>query len=90
MHVPLTRYAQTSDRPVEVQWSIIIIDRFRLTFTLNVDVIKRRFISRDTLNWQLRNVHCKFSAFLTPGATCKRTRYPLASFACHKVLFNVQ
>ena len=23
MHVPLTRNAQTSDRPVEVQWSII-------------------------------------------------------------------
>ena len=23
MHVPLTRYAQTSDRPVEVQWSIL-------------------------------------------------------------------
>ena len=22
VHVPLTRYAQTSDRPVEVQWSI--------------------------------------------------------------------
>ena len=25
---------------------------FRLSFTLNVDVIKRRFISRDTLYWQ--------------------------------------
>ena len=23
MHAPLTRYAQTSDRPVEVQWSIL-------------------------------------------------------------------
>ena len=66
--------------------NVYTIESFRLMFTLNVDIIKRLDISRDTLK---HNVHRRFTAFLKPGATCQHMRYPLASFPCHKVLFNV-